>query len=50
MLFSGGKGHVATMDCQKLTVGMELQLQEDIHDSIYLHNETFFATAQSRFT
>jgi U3 small nucleolar RNA-associated protein 7 len=50
MLFSGAKGHVASMDCQRSSVGMELQLEEDIYDAQFLHNETFFATAQSKYT
>lgn len=49
MIFSGAKGHVATMDCQRSKVGMELQLEEDVYDAQFLHNETFFATAQKKY-
>jgi U3 small nucleolar RNA-associated protein 7 len=50
LLFGGKKGHVATYDCMRMFVGCELQLQEDIHDVHYLHNETMFAVAQNRYT
>jgi U3 small nucleolar RNA-associated protein 7 len=33
-----------------MNVGMELQLQEEIHDVHYLHNETLFAAAQAKYT
>ena len=49
LLFAGAKGHVASMDCHRCKVGMELQLEEDIYDAQYLHNETFFATAQKKY-
>mmetsp|Transcript_3957 Transcript_3957/g.6190 ORF Transcript_3957/g.6190 Transcript_3957/m.6190 type:complete len:556 (-) Transcript_3957:14-1681(-) len=49
MIFCGSKGHVATMDCHKMNVGMELQLQQDVHDAQFLHNETFLAVAQERY-
>lgn len=50
MIFSGSAGHVATMDCHKSTVGMELQLGQDVYDAKFLHNETFLAVAQQRYT
>lgn len=50
MIFGGRKGHVATMDCHTLKVGTELQLQEEIHDVRYLHNESMFAVAQKEYT
>jgi U3 small nucleolar RNA-associated protein 7 len=49
LLFGGRKGHVASYDCHRMQVGCELQLKEDVHDVQYLHNETLFAVAQSRY-
>ena len=50
MLFGGRKGHCASLDCQRLSVGMELQLEEDVHDICYLHDDTMFAVAQKQYT
>jgi U3 small nucleolar RNA-associated protein 7 len=50
MLFGGQKGHIAMFDNMKLDVGMELQLQEEIHDLKFLQNETMFAAAQNKYT
>lgn len=50
MLFGGMKGHVAIYDCLRMKVGAELQLQEDLYDIHYLHNETLFAAAQKKYT
>lgn len=49
LLFGGRKGHVATYDCHTMTVGTELQLEQDVYDVQYLHNETMFAVAQRRY-
>lgn len=48
LIIGGRKGHVATFNCQTMNIGTELQLQEDVHDVTYLHNETMFAVAQKR--
>jgi U3 small nucleolar RNA-associated protein 7 len=48
MLMGGRKGHIAIMDCLRTNLGAEIQLQEDIHDVQFLHNETMFAAAQQR--
>lgn len=50
LLFAGKRGHVATLDCLRTTVGTELQLQEDVHDACFLHNDTMFAVAQKKYT
>lgn len=50
MLLGGRRGHVATFDCHTMNVGTELQLQQEIFDVQYLHNETLFAVAQSKYT
>ena len=50
MLFCGQKGHVAMMNLAKMTVGMELQLQEACYDVHFLHNEKLFACAQNKYT
>jgi hypothetical protein len=33
-----------------MRMNTELQLREDVHHGTYLHNETFFALAQQRYT
>lgn len=50
LLLCGAKGHVASMNCHTMRSNAELQLREDVHHGIYLHNETFFALAQQRYT
>ena len=37
------------LDCMKLRVGTELQLQEEVYDVQYLQNETMFAVAQNKY-
>lgn len=49
MLMAGQKGHVAVMDCHRMTLGAEMQLQETVHDVCYLHNESLFAVAQHKY-
>ena len=50
MLIGGEGGHVATFDALRMSVGTELQLNETVHDVHYMHNETFFAVAQEKYT
>jgi U3 small nucleolar RNA-associated protein 7 len=50
LLFGGRRGHVATYDCTNMTIGTELQLQQEVFDVQYLHNETMFAVAQQKYT
>ena len=49
LLFGGSKGHVAIMDSLQTQVKMEIQLQQEIHDVHFLHNETMFAVAQRKY-
>ncbi len=50
LLFGGRKGHIAMFDCQTMNLGMEIQLQEEVHDIHFLHNESMFAVAQKEYT
>ena len=50
LLFSGRKGHIAMVDCMRTSITAELQLQEEVHDVQFLHNETMFAVAQNKYT
>lgn len=49
LLLGGSKGHVAIMDCLQTQVKTEIQLQQEIHDVHYLHNESMFAVAQQKY-
>eukprot|EP00605_Chrysophyceae_sp_TOSAG23-4_P001733 GSChrysophyteH1.ASY1.ANO1.1920.1 assembled CDS len=49
-LLCGEKGHVAMMNLAKMSVGMELQLEEACYDAAFLHNEKLFACAQNKYT
>ena len=42
----GRKGHVASLDCHTLKIGVEMQLQEEVNDVQFLQNESLFAVAQ----
>jgi hypothetical protein len=50
LLFAGRKGHIAMVDCMRTSITAELQLQEEVHDVQFLHNETMFAVAQNKYT
>eukprot|EP01035_Chromulina_nebulosa_P020516 gene20516-26611_t len=50
MAFCGRKGHISSIDCHNMKVGLELQLQEEVHDIQFLHDESMIAVAQNRFT
>lgn len=50
VLFAGRRGHVSIMDCLRISVGTEMQLQQTVHDAHFLHNESLFATAQDKYT
>ena len=49
LLMAGKKGHIATLDSSTKNIGTELQLKDEIYDIKYLHNETLFAAAQSKY-
>ena len=49
LLLGGGKGHVAIMDCLETQVKTDFQLQQEIYDIHYLHNESMFAVAQKKY-
>ena len=38
------------VDCMRTSITAELQLQEEVHDVQFLHNETMFAVAQNKYT
>jgi len=45
-LIGGRKGHLAMLDCERLSSVCELQVRETVRDVQFLHNETMFAAAQ----
>lgn len=45
-LLGGRKGHLAMMDCERLSTVCELHVRETVRDVQFLHNETMFAVAQ----
>ena len=49
LLLAGRKGHVSTMDWRAGKLGCELQLQETVRDTKWLHNEQYFAVAQKQY-
>ncbi len=48
MLLAGEKGHVALMDWKRKKLVCETHVKDTVHDACFLHNETWFALAQSR--
>ncbi|KAF4121963.1 U3 small nucleolar RNA-associated protein 7 [Geosmithia morbida] len=49
LLMGGRKGHIATMDWREGKLGCELQLGETVRDVKWLHNNQYFAVAQSKY-
>ncbi|KAI0980227.1 hypothetical protein GJ496_009474 [Pomphorhynchus laevis] len=50
LLLSGQKGHLAALDWQTKQLHFEINVMETIRDAKWLHNETFIAVAQKRWT
>jgi len=46
MVFSGRKGHIATLDMLRMNMGCEESVGDSIYDVKFLHNHSMFATAQ----
>lgn len=49
LLLGGRKGHIATMDWREGKLGCEVQLGETVRDVKWLHNNQYFAVAQSKY-
>ena len=50
LLLAGRKGHIATCEWRAGKPGCELHLNETIRDAKWLHNDQYFAVAQSKYT
>ena len=50
LVMGGQKGHLAVLDCMRMRISAEVQLEDAIYDVKYLHNETMFAVAQKKYT
>ncbi|WFD29308.1 putative U3 small nucleolar RNA-associated protein 7 [Malassezia sp. CBS 17886] len=50
LLLGGRKGHLAAFDWQSGKLCCEIQVKETVRDVCWLHNESFFATAQKKYT
>ncbi len=50
LLLAGRKGHVATCEWREGKPGCELHLNETIRDAKWLHNDQYFAVAQTKYT
>lgn len=49
MLVGGRKGHLALIDMITMNLIKEFQVRETVRDSVFLHNEQFFAVAQKKY-
>ncbi|KAK9841569.1 hypothetical protein WJX74_008074 [Apatococcus lobatus] len=49
LALAGRKGHLAVMDWQRGKLVTEIQVKETTRDIQFLHNESFFATAQRKY-
>lgn len=50
LLLGGRKGHLAAFDWQSGKLSCEIQVRETVRDVRWLHNHTFFAAAQKKYT
>lgn len=50
LLLGGRKGHLAAFDWQSGKLSCEIQVHETVRDVRWLHNNTFFAAAQKKYT
>lgn len=48
LLLAGRAGHLASFDWQTGKLGCEIQVRETVRDATWLHNDSFFATAQKK--
>ncbi|CAO1613914.1 unnamed protein product [Sympodiomycopsis kandeliae] len=48
LLLAGRSGHLASFDWQSGKLGCEIQVKETVRDATWLHNASFFATAQKK--
>ncbi|KAH9411333.1 BING4 family of nucleolar WD40 repeat protein [Ordospora pajunii] len=46
MLLRNDKGYLASFNSRSMDMHFEIDLNEDVHDALYLHNERFIAVAQ----
>lgn len=50
LLLGGRKGHLAAFDWQSGKLSCEIQVKETVRDVCWLHNNSFFAAAQKKYT
>ncbi|WFD33944.1 putative U3 small nucleolar RNA-associated protein 7 [Malassezia cuniculi] len=50
LLIGGRKGHLAAFDWQSGKLSCEIQVKETVRDVCWLHNQSFFAAAQKKYT
>lgn len=49
LLLAGAKGHVALLDWKEKRLTCETHVKDRVLDATFLHNETWFALAQSKY-
>ncbi|KAI3628013.1 putative U3 small nucleolar RNA-associated protein 7 [Malassezia furfur] len=50
LLLGGRKGHLAAFDWQSGKLSCEIQVRETVRDVCWLHDQSFFAAAQKKYT